>query len=132
MTLYSFFLFYLMENTSNLLENQGMDFTKELLHMAISLLLILGLIFATVIFLKKFMASRGKHMNKNTEIKILEKRALHQKASLYLIEVENKKILISDSTSGINFLCHLPTQEEALRNPSPNWKALFSSKEPNS
>lgn len=130
MSVFSFFFFSLMDSTANLIEGQGMDFTKELLHMLVTLLLVLGLIFVTIMFLKKFMASRGRHLNKTTAIKILEKRSLHQKASLYLVEVENKKILISDSTSGVSLICHLPYKDEEIKEGSSRWKTLFSSKEP--
>lgn len=121
-----FAFFFILDTTSNLLENHGVNFTKELIHMLSTLLLVLGLIFVTVLFLKKFMASKGRHLNKTTSIKILEKRILHQKASLYLVQVENKKILISDSTAGLSFLCHLPLQEEELET---SYKTLFSSKD---
>ena len=43
------------------------------------------------------MKSRVQFINNNKSIKILERRTLSPKSALYLIEVNNEKVLISES-----------------------------------
>lgn len=84
------------------------QFSKMML--ALFFILILVLIGSWV--LKKTVATRMQNLNKQNQIKIIERRALHPKASLYLLEVENKKILVGESTQGIHKLAELsPTTD---------------------
>lgn len=61
------------------------------------LIALLVLIFLTFWLFKRIMHVKLHQSNLTKNIKILEKRALSPKSLLYLIEVEGKKIVISES-----------------------------------
>ncbi len=67
----------------------------------IKMLLVLGLMVLLMIItfaaFRKIMKSRVQFINNNKSIKILERRTLSPKSALYLIEVNNEKVLISES-----------------------------------
>lgn len=118
-------------------ENQNFPYWKDFVNMLISLFVILALILATVWFLKKFLRSRLYQLNRSTAIKVLERRALNQKSSLYLISVLGKGVLISESPAGIQTILELPHQtniEEAIStlkdepNPASSFTSLFQKK----
>lgn len=88
---------------------QTYNYWGQFVNMLLSLGLIIVLIFVSVYFLKRLMRSRIHHLNKTTGIKILERRALTSKTSLYLIEVLGKGVVISDSPSGIQVVTEFPS-----------------------
>jgi flagellar biosynthetic protein FliO len=83
------------------------DFWSQFSKMMLALFMILALVFIGSWLLKKTVSSRVKNMNKQNKIKIIERRALNPKAHLYLLEVENKKILVGESPSGIHALLEI-------------------------
>ncbi|NCF70840.1 MAG: hypothetical protein GWP59_03970 [Chlamydiales bacterium] len=98
-------------------EQSNMDlepfsFWGQFSKMMLALFFILILVMIGSWVLKKTVATRIQTLNKQNQIKIIERRALHPKASLYLLEVENKKILVGESTQGIHKLAELsPTTD---------------------
>ena len=73
------------------------NFQKTFIKMLITLVVIIALVFITFIMFKRLMHTRMKSGNISKSIKILEKRVISPKSVLYLIEVENKKVLIAES-----------------------------------
>jgi len=61
------------------------------------LVAILVLVFLTIWILKRFSQGRLLNANYFKSIKILERRPLSPKSTLYLIEIEGKQVLISES-----------------------------------
>ena len=82
------------------LGGQGYNYWEEFVNMLITLAVILVLVGLSVWFLKRFNRSRLRNLNSATGIKVLERRALNQKASLYLIDVLGKGVVISESQAG--------------------------------
>lgn len=80
------------------------DYGSDFVNMLISLVFVIGLIILTAFFLKKLMRSRMKHINQANSIRVLERRALNQKASLYLVDVLGKGIVIAESQHGIQLI----------------------------
>jgi len=78
------------------------NFWDEFGKMSLALSLILISLFILAWALKRVMGKRNIWMNESSIIKILERRPLSPKASLYLLEVEGKKILIGESPNGIS------------------------------
>lgn len=107
-------LFFAEIDISNLLaaDDEGSSYFGQFMTMIFTLALVLGLILVTLWFLKKMVASRSRHLNKSTIIQILERRSLSHKSSLYLVKVEDKKILISDSPTGVSLICECTAKEE--------------------
>lgn len=95
------------------------NYWQEFVNMLITLALILTLVFITVWFLKRFMRSRMHTLNRNTGIKIYERRALNPKASLYIVEILGKAVVISESPAGIQLITELDpdTNLDSLHSP---------------
>lgn len=89
-------------------EGQRYSYLGEVVNMLITLCVILVLIFLTVWFLKKMMRSRVKTLNRTNGIKILERRVLTQKSSLYLVDVLGKGVVISESAAGLQLITEFP------------------------
>jgi flagellar biogenesis protein FliO len=84
------------------LSSNALTYNPEYKHafvkMFLLLIALLFLIFLTFWMFKKFISARLHQANLTKSIKILEKRALSPKSILYLIEIEGKKVVISEST----------------------------------
>ena len=65
--------------------------------MLLTLVGLIPLIFLTVWMMRRLSSGRLVRGNTTQSIKILEKRPLSQKSMLYLVEVDGKRILISES-----------------------------------
>jgi flagellar biosynthetic protein FliO len=94
-------------------EGKSYNYWQEFVNMLITLGVILGLIFVTVWLLKRFMASRGRQLNRSSSIQILERRQLNQKSALYLVKIHQKKVVISESPAGIQLICECGEEEES-------------------
>ena len=99
------------------------DYWSEFLRMFLTLGIILGSVLIGAYLLKKVLNKKVLTANESYEIKIIERRALSQKANLYLIQVKDKEILISDSASGIQFL--VDCKKEELDNESKEFAEIF-------
>lgn len=89
-------------------ELQAYDFKREFFNMLGSLLFVLAFIGITVFFLKRMMRSRLKVLNRSNGIKILERRSLGPKSSLYLVDILGKGVVISESPAGIRTVTEFP------------------------
>lgn len=89
------------EELENGKKEEGDRFVTELLNMLFVLGAIVGLMLFVTWILKKMMSHRLVQGNVESQIKVLEQRALTPKSILYLIEVDGKKIVIADSPHGI-------------------------------
>jgi len=73
------------------------DFHKTFIRMIISLALIIILVFVTFWAFRRMMRAKQMQANNQKAIKIIERRSLSPKTVLYLIDINNKKILLSES-----------------------------------
>lgn len=80
-------------------------------NMIVTPLLLVAFILFTVWAVKKLMRSRMTQLNRKTQIQLLERRALHAKSSLYLIEVEGERFLIGDSHAGLHLISKLTPKD---------------------
>lgn len=88
------------------------DIAATLMKMLISMAALAALLFATYWFLKKLIQNRLQKGVGDPAISILEKKMLSSKTMLYLIEVENKKILFAESHLEIKALGSFPIEED--------------------
>jgi len=102
-------------------------FIVEFLNMMATLGIVILLIFIVAWFLKRLMNTRLEQVNATSGIKIAEKRMLSPKSTLYLLEVEDKKILIAESINGITSVAEFnnPDDDES-QNPTPLSPSTFS------
>jgi flagellar biogenesis protein FliO len=73
------------------------DLGMTLVKMLISLLALALLLFASYWFLKRLIQNRLQKGVGRQSIEIVEKRMISPKTMLYLVQVENKKILFAES-----------------------------------
>jgi flagellar biogenesis protein FliO len=73
------------------------DLGMTLVKMLISLMALALLLFASYWFLKRLIQGRLQRGVGRQSIEIVEKRMISPKTMLYLIQVENKKILFAES-----------------------------------
>jgi flagellar biogenesis protein FliO len=73
------------------------EFKSVFFKMLFTLLALVILIVVSFYFFKRFSKIKFTNQNQNSNIKILEKRVLSPKSILYIIEVDGKKSLISES-----------------------------------
>jgi len=67
-------------------------------------------VFALIWFLRKFSNVRLENFNQSSHIKIIERRPLSQKSMLYLIQVGNQKIVITESQLEVKKIADIQSQ----------------------
>ena len=88
------------------------DFKKTFIKMMITLAVIVILIIITFWMFKRLMRHKIRSANHTQSIRILERRALSQKSVLYLVEVENEKVLLSESHLEVRNIHSLENEAE--------------------
>ena len=73
------------------------EYKPAFFKMLLILIALIALIFLTFYIFKRLMKVRIHQANMTKNIKVLEKRIISPKSILYLIEIEGKRILISES-----------------------------------
>lgn len=80
------------------------DVFGELSHM----LFMLGIVFIVLLGLswasKRFLARRMQSLHADSNIQVLETRPLSMKSTLYIIEVEGKRLLVGESSTEVRLL----------------------------
>jgi len=91
---------------------EGYSFGSQVVGMLFALSFVVGLVIAAAWLLKRLTSGKIRFGNHAHKIQIVERRPLSQKSSLYLIEVEGRRLVISDSPSGARTLCELGEKGE--------------------
>ena len=84
-------------------EEMTQSYENAFLRMIVTLLALLVLVFATFWILRRLSGGKFK-LGSSRSINVLEKRVLSPKSILYIVEVGNKKILISESQAEVRAL----------------------------
>jgi flagellar biogenesis protein FliO len=66
--------------------------------------LMVGLMLFASGFLKRLNSTRVEQINTSSHIKIIERRALSNKSSLYLVEVHDKTFVVGESMQGLSLI----------------------------
>lgn len=74
------------------------EYKPTFFKMLLILIALIALIFLTFWIFRRLMRMRISQANLTKNVKILEKRALSPKTLLYIIELDGKRVLISEST----------------------------------
>ena len=102
---------------SPIIEERGLDtmaapgdfnFQKAFWKMVLTLIALIFFLILTFWSLKKMKGAKQLQKNTNQAIKIVEKRALSSKTLLYLVEVDDKKFVLSESQYEVRSLKALP------------------------
>lgn len=84
-------------------EEMTTSYESAFVRMLVTLLGILFLVFATFWILKRLGSGKFK-MGASRTITVVEKRALSPKSMLYVVQIGNKKVLISESQAEVRAL----------------------------
>lgn len=80
------------------------QFYGEFIKMMVMLSLIIAFLLILLWFVKRMMNSRLEQLNVNSMIKVIERRSLTAKTSLYIIETMDKSYILAESQNGITVL----------------------------
>lgn len=91
-------------------EIPGSELGPALAKVAISLVILVGLMFATLWILRRLIQGRMQRSSPNQLIQIVERRPLSPKTMLYMISIEGEHHLIAESQLEVRFLKKIPKE----------------------
>lgn len=112
---------------------------QEFIKMIGSLLLVLVLIVVTIWAIRKIMHSKNRYGSSGRFIQVIEKKQLHPKACVYLIEVLGKGIVVGESSGCLETLAEFSENTHLMdrieknevsdhEDSSPSWKKWLAGK----
>jgi flagellar biogenesis protein FliO len=106
---------------------EGDHFWKELVNMFITLGLIILVLVALVWIMRRMQTTRIKFANESSYIKLVDHRALSAKSAVYLLHIQGRAIIVSDSQNGMTRLADFPIDEQTEETESPQEASRFES-----
>ncbi|MBA2368992.1 MAG: flagellar biosynthetic protein FliO [Candidatus Protochlamydia sp.] len=88
------------------------DFQSKFMNMLFMLGLLIGFMLFASWLLKRMSRSRVTNLNQGSDIKVLETRYLSPRATLYLLDLHGKNILIAESPMGVSHISSFRSLEE--------------------
>lgn len=85
-------------------------FFFEFLRMMAILGLLLGILLFLSWMLKRILNTRMEQVNTSSPIKVLDRRSLTAKTSLFVLDVHGKKCVITESLNGVTYLGDIPSE----------------------
>jgi flagellar protein FliO/FliZ len=93
-------------------EEQGDSrFFQEFMNMLFTLGVIIAFVMLFMWILKRMLSVRIEQVNKTSTIKVLERRTLTPKTSIYVLGIFGKAVAIADSTNGVTVLTELSRKD---------------------
>ena len=89
-------------------------FVHEFIKMLFALGFILVLIFVGAWVFKKLVAQKLYQANQSSSIKVLERRALSPKASIYLIDIGGKGVLVGETATEVTRLAEFDLETKSF------------------
>lgn len=83
-------------------------FFREFINMLGTLALLIAFMLFASWVLKRMLNQRVQQLNTSSHIKVLDKRALSNKASVYLIEINDKVFLVGESMNNLSLIGNFP------------------------
>lgn len=87
------------------------DLGAAFAKMLITLVILVVLLFASYWFIRRMIQNRLQKGAGDSSIHILEKRMISPKTMLYLVKIDNRKILLAESHLDVKRLADLQTHE---------------------
>lgn len=88
------------------------NFMREFVKMLMTLGAIITVLLLVSFLIKRFTNTRMQQINESSDIKIVERRAITAKTSVYLLEIKGKQIAIVESHNGLLLLPEVPNSAE--------------------
>lgn len=89
------------------------SFESKFIRMLVILGFLIGFMILSSWILKKMMRSRVQQMNTSSDIKLYETRPLSPRCTLYLVEVEGRRLLIAESPSNITHIASFDAVDDS-------------------
>jgi flagellar protein FliO/FliZ len=89
------------------MKNEPDNFMSQLLSMAATIGVLVGLIMIMTWVLKRLLNSRIEQINSKSSIKVLETRNVSPKTAIHVVEVFGKHYVIAESVNGVTALGEL-------------------------
>ncbi|MBA2726938.1 MAG: flagellar biosynthetic protein FliO [Parachlamydiaceae bacterium] len=90
-------------------------FMSDFIKMLSTLGLLIGLLLFVSWYLKRMVNSRVIKQNDSSTIKVLEQRQLSARATIHIVEIEGKNLVIGESQGNICLLTELPSTYNSER-----------------
>ena len=87
------------------------NFMKEFIKMLLTLASVITILLLVSYLLKKFMNTRIQQINESSLIKILERRTMSPKSSVYILDIKGRQVAIVESHNALLLLPELPQDE---------------------
>lgn len=84
----------------------------EFFKMIFMLAAVITFLLLTMWFIKRMMNARIEQMNVSSSIKVTERRLLTPKTAIYVIEVDNRRLVIAESSNGVTSLGSVTSKPE--------------------
>jgi flagellar biogenesis protein FliO len=94
-------------------QEQNNQFYVEFIRMLGLLGLVILILLLLMWFVKKMINSRLEQMNSSSLIKIVERRAITQKTTLYVLDISGKRVVMAESQNGVASLGEIPINTES-------------------
>lgn len=93
-------------------ENENANFQSKFFNMLLILGVMIGFMFIASWALKRMMKTKLSSLNTSSSIKVLETRYLSPRATIYLVEVQNKTYLLAESPTTVTYLQSFPSSDK--------------------
>lgn len=103
-------------------------FLSEFINMLATLAIIIILILIVSWFLKRMLNTRIQQINTTSDIKIIERRALTPKTTIYLLDIKGKGVALAESQNGVVLLSDLPVNAKSPTEPQPDFNKVLKEK----
>lgn len=91
---------------------EGDRFIAEFIHMLAVLGLFIGFLIVVAWFLKRMLNTRMEQINTKSPIKILERRSLSPRTTIYILNIQGLQVAIAESHTGVTLLGPVEDEEE--------------------
>lgn len=88
------------------------NFMKEFMKMLLTLGAIITVLLLISWMLKRMTNTRMQQINESSDIKILERRSITAKTSVYLLDIKGRQVAIVESHNGLLLLPEVPVESE--------------------
>jgi flagellar biosynthetic protein FliO len=96
--------------------SSGPNFAGLLIKLVLSLVLIVGLIYVSMYFLKRLSFTTKKRLG-GSDIEVLQRTYIAPKKGIYIVRVQSKILVLGITDNNINLLTELPELTDEKGNP---------------
>lgn len=100
-------------------DNDTDHFFNEFINMMTTLGIIVAIVFIGTWFLKKILNTRIEQLNTSSLIKVIERRPINPKTTIFLLEIKGQGVILAESTNGVTQLGHFDINDNEIEPLTP-------------